>query len=327
MQSQGALLASALKEFIQKDAARFPSSVILDPGVRRRFHWPGDPITHKYNVCASQFLEATTIHADGVDFAVAVAVTDFGVFGRCESLWNEARGENLEEMLGALRTGMEPMLQRLRAISATLGLSGLSRQPIKTLAPIDLLKLLYCPDRDAAMEAQGAIESQASSHPFFDAMAAILWDKVHPLRRSPQWCVLDMLEDFPAFAKTPEQQKEAVDAIKALMWDARDDYCRTIYKAGVVLGGHVCTEDSADALIDCIAAPSRIARRSAMHAVFHLAEWMPHHRQRVVAALKEQAAKEPEPLLAAFAQSMAKDIAQEAHDHMTEPVFPEEAAL
>lgn len=42
-----------------------------------------------------------------------------------------------------------------------------------------------------------------------------------------------------------------VDAISRLMKeDSQDDIARTIYKAGVVLGGHLCTEEAADALLE-----------------------------------------------------------------------------
>jgi formate dehydrogenase maturation protein FdhE len=75
-----------------------------------------------------------------------------------------------------------------------------------------------------------------------------------------------------------------------------------------------------------VEAPSRVARRSAMHAVFHLAEWRPEFTDQIVAALERASAHDSEPLLSAFSKQMASDIAGKSSDHVPEPVFPEEAA-
>ncbi|MFX8988315.1 hypothetical protein ABTN23_19740, partial [Acinetobacter baumannii] len=71
------------------------------------------------------------------------------------------------------------------------------------------------------------------------ALLEILRDREHPMRRIAQWCVLDLFEDLPSYFPDDEGQKQAVDAMSGLLWDAEDDYARTVFKAGVVLGGHV----------------------------------------------------------------------------------------
>jgi hypothetical protein len=277
-------------------------------------------------VSSADFTDSAFVEAYGENFEVQIAETSDGVFGRCRGLWNEARATTRQGMIVALRQGMEPMLQRLWAIGEAVEAPGLFHHPLKHLPPVDLLKLLFCRDRDAAMEARTIIESRASEHDWLPPLLLILNDERHPLRRSAQWCVLDMFEDLPAFARTPEASDQAVEAIRSLMWEAADDYCRTIYKAGVVLGGHICTDAAASALMALVEAPSRVARRSAMHAVFHLAEWRPEFTDQIVAALERASAHDSEPLLSAFSKQMASDIAGKSSDHVPEPVFPEEAA-
>lgn len=323
--SPSQILSEGLRAFIQSDTLRHGGPGLADPGRREKLVWPPHSVSHEYALGAADFHGEAIVAGYGETFKVSVAETPHGVFGRCESLWNDAKGDTLEEMLVALRDGMEPMLKRRHAISQTLGLKWLIHQPIKYLGPLDLLKLLYCPDRDVAMESRTIIEIQASSGLFFPALLDILSDREHPLRRSPQWCVLDMFEDINAFAKTSEESAEAVGRIRDLMWDAEDDYCRTIYKAGVVLGGHISTDPAAEALLQLLKAPSKIARRSASHAVFHLVEWRPELKSRVVDGLREMAAHDSEELLRGFALSMASDIEAESHDHVAEPVFPHEA--
>lgn len=321
-----ALLAEGLTAFIAQDAKRLGGPGLKDPGRRTKLIWPPHSVSHEFGLGSADFTGESTVGGYGEVFRVSVAETPHGFFGRCETLWNDARGETREEMLANLRLGMEPMLLRRHMIAQTLGMKGLMHFPLKHLGHLDLLKLLYCPDRDAAMEARTILETQASSRLFLPSLLAILSDRIHPLRRSPQWCVLDMFEDLPAFAKTEEESAGAVAAIKELMWESDDDYCRTIYKAGVVLGGHICTDEAAAALLDLVKAPSRIARRSASHAVFHLVEWRPEFRETVVAAMQVMAGEDSEPLLRDFAGHMADDIASGAHDHVPEPVFPDEAA-
>ena len=71
-------------------------------------------------------------------------------------------------------------------------------------------------------------------------------------------------------------------------------------------------------------APSRIARRSAMHASFHLCEWMPSQRPEVLKALGHAAATDPEPMLRPYCAALAKDVEAEVIDHVAEPIFPDE---
>lgn len=319
-------LVQELKAFIEASVKRFGSTDLIKPNHRVAFHWPPPSVSGAFHVLASDWTEAAEFTTHGETFEVKVARNAFGVFGRCEKFWNEARGASLEEMLRALKKSTEPLLERQRIIAETLGVEGRWEMPIKTLAPTDLIKLLYCPDRDVAKEAQTCIETHASSGLFTAALIEILLDDQHPHRRSAQWCVCDMFEDLPAFARTDECQKRAINAIKMLIWNASDDYARTIYKAGVVLGGHICTNDAADALIACIFAPHPVARRSAQHAVFHLAEWLPERKGDIVEALIKASKEETNPLLKLFSASMAQDIEAGCTDHVTEPVFPEEEA-
>jgi len=97
-----------------------------------------------------------------------------------------------------------------------------------------------------------------------------------------------------------------------------------VYKAGVVLGGHVCDDPAAAALFHCFHAPSRIGRRSAYHASFHLAEWRPDLRSQVLERLRQAALTDPEPLLAIFADKLADDVDRGEVDHVMEPMFPDE---
>jgi hypothetical protein len=263
--------------------------------------------------------------AHGETFDVQVAKTGVGVFGRCERLWNEARGSSVAEMLENLKADCEPYFRRQFAIGKCIGLERRYDGLLQDLTPVDLVKLLYCVDRDVAHEAHTIIETRASSGLYSDALIEILNDRKHPNRRTAQWCVLDMCEDLRAFFSTTTEQNRAIAAIKSLIWESEDDHARTIYKAGVVLGGHICTDPAADALIDCVGAPSRIGRRSAIHAVFHLAEWMPSRKGQILTKLRNAATNDPEPQLRDFAASMVRDIESGAIEHTTEPVFEDEA--
>jgi hypothetical protein len=313
-----------LNAFIEASAAGDGSAAPVKPAHRIPFHWPPHPVSLDYHVLPSDWTGKARLEAHGEVFDVSVAKTAFGVFGRADKFWNEARGSTEEEMLENLREGTEPLFSRQFAIAKALGRDGRFDCLIRSLGPVELLRLLYCEDRDVSSEARVEIEKQASLGVFLPALIRILRDETHPHRRSAQWCVLDMFEDLPAFARSDEAQQAAIDAIHDLMWSATDDYARTIYKAGVVLGGHVCTDAAADALISCIAAPSKYGRRSAMHAVFHLVEWMPERREQAAEALRRQIAVEPEPMLQKFAECMAADIEEDNVEHVTEPLFTEE---
>ena len=76
--------------------------------------------------------------------------------------------------------------------------------------------------------------------------------------------------------------------------------------------------------MECLHAPSRIGRRAAMHGLFHVVEWVPEMKDRVVAALRASAREDDEPLLRAYAADMAEDIETDELDHAADPVFPEE---
>lgn len=296
----------------------------VKPDHRVLFHWPPHSISAEFHVRTTDWTETATCEADGEELEVQVARTPHGVFVRSLRYWNEARKPTLEEALDALVVGLEPLFRRQRAIAQTLGYDGRYSGKVDDLPPSALVKLLYCPDRDVTHEARVAIETHASQGAFTPALIRILRDDRHPQRRSAQWAVLDMFEDLPSFCHTAAQQLDAVTAIRDLMWSAPDDYARTIYKAGVVLGGHIVTQPAAEALMACIAAPSRIGRRSAIHAVLHLVEWMPHYRDEVLDRLRRQRQVEPEPLLAEFTECQVRDIAAGNLDHVTEPTFPDE---
>lgn len=317
-------LVAALVDFQVQAAASAGSTVAVKPSHRVPFHWPPHPISSDYHILASDWTGESTLSTDGETFAVKVARTPHGIFGKVDQLWVDARGDSEQEMLRALELASKPLFERQWAISKTLGLARRFDGHVRELAPLELLKLLYCVDRDVAHDAQVEIESHASTKIFGPALIAILLDACHPQRRSAQWCVLDMFEDLPSFFDGNDDELRAIEAIRGLIWRADDDYARTIYKAGVVLGGHVCTEASAAALISCIEAPSKIGRRSAIHAVFHLAEWMPSKREAILAALNKAGESDPEPSLQTFARSIARDIEANETEHMMEPLFPDE---
>lgn len=300
------------------------STTAIKPGHRVKFHWPPHPISYEFHVQAKEWTGKASFEAYGETFDVEVARTHHGVFGRCEALWHEDRGDNLQDMLENLRQSSEPLLSRQLTIAKTLEREGRFVGHISELPPSDLLKLMYCSNRDVAKEAQSAIEGEASTGLFLPSLLYILRDRRHPLRRSAQWLVLDLFEDLPSFAHTEAEQEQAGDAVRDLIWDAEDDYARTIYKAGVVFGGHVPTQLGARVLIQCLYAPSKIGRRSAIHGVFHIVEWAPQYKERIVAELRRVSVTDPEPLLQHFATAMANDVEAGALDHIQEPDFPDE---
>jgi hypothetical protein len=298
----------------------------LNPGHRNVFAWPPHAISRDYHVLPTQWNSQSTHVFFGEEFTVTWAESEHGIFGRIEGLFNEAKAESRAQVLEQLSESAQPWFSRMDAITTALGLPSRFHGKIKELESPHLIALLFCTDRDVAYTAVTEIEKRASQVHYLPAFIAILRDQLHPNRRTAQWCVLDMLEDYRAFCKSDSDIQEVVSAIEFLMADSPDDFARTIYKAGVVLGGHFCNDPAAESLIRLITAPSRIARRSAMHAVFHLVEWLPARRQQVVDALRNAASTEQEPLLKEFALSQAHDIAADASDHKAEPVFPEELA-
>ncbi len=294
------------------------------PAHRVKFHWPPHPISYSFHVLATDWTGAASFEAYGETFRVRVARTPHGVFGRCDTLWHEDRGESEEEMLRNLRQNSEPLFKRQLSTNAALEQPGRFTGHIRNLSPLEHLKLLYCEDRDVANEAKTEIETHASTCAHLPGLVAILDDRSHPNRRSAQWCVLDLFEALPSFCQGEADEREAVRAMRDLIWDAEDDYARTIYKAGVVLGGHIPDYHGGPILLECLKAPSKIGRRSAIHGLFHVVEWMPDMRTRVVQELRAAAAAEQEPLLRRFADDMANDIESADTDHVPEPAFEEE---
>lgn len=317
-------LVDEIDRYIAASVERFGSTEAIRPGHRIPFEWPPHRLSLDYHVVASDWTRATSLVIDGEEIAVEIAQTPFGVFGRSPLYRNEARGETEPEMLRNLTEGLRPLLDRQRTIALTLERQGRVTTPISQMEPDALLKLLYCRDRDVAGEAHAIIERQASRGIYGPALIRILRGDRHPYRRIAHWCVLDLFEDLRAFCPTPEMSQAAVDAIKHLLMTANDDYARAIYKAGVVLGGHVCTDEAADALLEALGSPSRIGRRSAVHGLFHLAEWREGRRDEIVAAIRSCAEKDAEPLLAQFGREIADDIESQRIDHATEPIFEDE---
>lgn len=294
------------------------------PGPYRPWHWPPHPISFDYHIPISEWHGSAEYRRGEEVFRVIVARTPWGVFGRCEELAAEARGEDEEEMLDNLDEVCEPLIARQEEIGSVLGMSGRYSGSLRDLPALQLLKLFFASDRAIAHDAQREIETSGGWQRFGPALVEMLNERGHPYRRSAQWLALDLFEDLASYCPTPESQLLAIRAIRDLMWDAEDDFARTIYKAGVVLGGHVCTEDSANAILELMTAPSRIARRSAMHASFHLCEWMPSQRPEVLKALAHAAATDPEPMLRPYCAALAKDVEAEVIDHVAEPIFPDE---
>ncbi len=320
-----ALLVEAVKIAIRRGVeAANGSTAAVDPGHRRAFHWPPPAISRDYHVTKEHWADESQHVIRGETYTVQWATNDHGIFGRIIDLWNEAKGSSREEVLTRLEEGARPCLDRQDLISKSLGFSTRFNGNLSELESPQLVSLLYCKDRDIAYSALIEIETRASQAHFLSAFELILRDHKHPFRRSAQWCVLDMLEDYSAFCRSDEDIKSSVDAIEDLIMVADDDYARTVYKAGVVLGGHYCNDLAADALFRCLSRAKRPGRRSAMHAAFHLVEWMPEQRTRFVQALRAQADIEPEPLLKEFALHQADDIEMGSSDHVAEPIFEDE---
>jgi hypothetical protein len=315
----------ALSAFVDRAvAANGGSTKAVRPSHRVKFHWPPHPVSYSFHVLASDWTGHATFEAYGETFDVKVARTPYGVFGRCEAIWHEERGDTEEEMLALLRETSEPLFQRQLAINRTLERPGRFTGHMSELSPLDLVKLLYCEDRDVADAAHTVIDTQSSDRIYLPALLTVLNDRRHPNRRSAQWCVLDLFEDLPTFCDTPEDELAAVSSVRGLIWDAEDDYARTIYKAGVVLGGHIPYVHGGPILLECLRAPSRIGRRAAMHGLFHVVEWVPEMKDQVVAALRQAAIEDPEPLLREYAAAMAEDIDSDEIDHEPDPIFPDE---
>ncbi|MBL8048333.1 MAG: hypothetical protein JNJ45_06590 [Chthonomonas sp.] len=312
-----------LAEF-QKFSAGVISGPALKPANRSAFHWPPHSVAVDYHVQASEWTETLDLEIEGERHAVRLAYTRNGVFGQMPDFGNDARADSAEKVLKKLAEGVKPLFRRQRELATLLGLPGRYTERISTLSPVGLVRLLYAADRDISHQACVEIESHASTAVFGPTLVAVLSDTSHPHRRAAQWAVLDLFEDLSSYFPSVEAQAAAIEAIRNLMWEAPEDYARTIYKAGVVLGGHICTEASAAVLLECFEAPSKFARRSAIHASFHLVEWMPEAKDAVLAGLQRLAESDPDGILQAYADGMASDIARGLTDHIDDVFFPEE---
>ncbi len=314
-----------LKAYVAREVERLGTTEAAKPAHRVKFFWPPHPVSYSYHVLTSDWSGAATFEDHGETFLVKVARTPYGVFGRCEAIWHEERGETEEEMLGRLKESAEPLFRRQLLIARSLERDGRFTGEIGALEPLDWLKLLYCPDRDVANEAHWHIERARDRAVLLPALLFVLDDRTHPHRRSAQWCVLDLFEDLPSFARTPDDETEAVASVASLLADAEDDYARTVYKAGVVLGGHLPHRGGAEALLGQLESPSRIGRRSAIHALFHVVEWLPECREEITKRLRVHARAESDSLLSRFAANIASDLEHERSDHVLEPTFPDES--
>ena len=88
----------------------------------------------------------------------------------------------------------------------------------------------------------------------------------------------------------------------------------------------ISNDIAADALLDCLNAPSRFGRRSAIHACFHLAEWLPSRQEEIADRVRQVSVDDPDELLRDFALYIAKDIETNASQHVDEPFFADEAS-
>ncbi len=229
-QAQAESLVRGHKVFVERAVARNGgSTAAVKPSHRIKFRWPPHPVSYSYHVLASDWTGRTELTISGESFNVETARTPNGVFGRIPELWHEDRGSDEPEMLENLKASLAPLFQRQIAINRTLELSGRFTGHIRELPMLDLVQLLYCEDRDVANEARSEIEKHASSGVFLPVLLAILDDHKHPLRRTAQWCVLDLFEDIGGFCHTQKESEAAILSIKNLIWNAEDDYARTIY--------------------------------------------------------------------------------------------------
>lgn len=315
----------AVLEAIEAAVAEAGSTDPIKPGHRVQFHWPPPAVSFNYHVLPSDWRGSAEVEIHGETFEVLLAKTRSRVFGRCEALWVEAMGKTQAEMIENLRKATEPLFQRQWVISRTLGMHQRYVGHIKDLPTADVLKLLYCVDRDVANDARTALETRPNKPDLLDALLEIIADERHPFRRSAQWCVLDLFEDLLSYCLNEGDELRAIEAIKNLIRFAPDDYARTTFKAGVALGGHLPDLHGGPALISCLDAPSRIGRRSAIHGLFHVVEWHPEFREEVIRALERVAKHDPEPTLREYADHMAQDIAAGMIDHVAEPTFDDEA--
>src|SRR5579862_8517495 len=96
--SEAAGLVEELNSFITREVERNGGSTIArKPSHRVKFHWPPHPVSYSFHVLASDWTGSTTLETHGQTYSVEVATTPYGVFGRCNTIWLEARGESLKD--------------------------------------------------------------------------------------------------------------------------------------------------------------------------------------------------------------------------------------
>jgi len=321
--AEAKLAIEELSAYTAEAAERAGSKDAKNPGNRVLFRWPPHPVSWEYNVHPTDWTVEATFEAHGETFSVQVARTANGTFGKCHELWLEARGEDLEDMLAELREASQPLFKRQLAVANCIGQPTRFTKHLRDLNRTQLLRLLFCEDRDVAHETRVLIESTATDPFWLPCLIFILNDRNHPYRRVAQWCVLDLFEALPTFAGDRDTT-EAVSAMKSLIWDAEDDFARTVYKAGVVLGGHLPHILGGPTLLECLSAPSPIGRRAAIHGLYHVVEWIPEMKETVTKALQNVAVNDPHPLLRSYAAAMAQDILNDEADHVVEPLLENE---
>lgn len=321
-ESQKSVL-DALEDFLKKEEAKNGGPMpAVNPGHRKHFIWPHHSLSAQYNVKPQDFTKEERFEYQGEAFQVAIAEPPFGVFGKCEALQAEAKGSDIQQMFINLEREIAPLFERQFAISRILGFSRRYEGSIHDLTPAQLILLLYCPDRDVAHAAMMQIETQTSSGIYTEAFIRIIRDNSHPYRRVAQWCVLDLMEDLPNLCKTEFQMKEALSALEFLMSSAEDDYARAIFKAGDVLGDHVATPEAGKVLLNvALNGEHPYGRRSAIHGLIHLCEWIPEMKQEVINILEKVARTDPLPVLRQYAKSTIQDILS-GEPHGPEPILP-----
>ncbi|MFN3730356.1 MAG: hypothetical protein ACK4XJ_11690 [Fimbriimonadaceae bacterium] len=315
-------LAAELEQVVDAVVAALGGDTTpIKPGPRVPFHWPPHPLSTNYLVHASDWTGTGLFTCMDESHPAQLARTNEWFFARSPEFFSESKGASREEALEALGAATEPLFQRQWAMAEALGLDQRFQGSIRELPPIGLLRLLYCRDRDVAFDSSVEIERAAGSGLYTPALIAILNDDRHPHRYSAQWCVLDLFEDLPTFCKTQRQEMQAVHAMRDLILRSPVDYARTVYKAGVVLGGQLPGELGAPVLMECLRSPHRVGRRSAIHGLFHVAEWDAGMRETVIKALQAHALEEPDADLREFAWHIAADVEAGSVDHVIEPVF------
>lgn len=315
-------LLAELDAFLEMERERNGGPVpALNPGHRRQFIWPRQSIAAQYNVKPTEFTRTVRFESHGEAFDIHVAETAFGFFGRCEALKAEAKGASIDGMLSNLTRELDPLFKRQFAISRTLGFSRRFDGHINELPPGAHLRLLFCEDRDVAYTAMLEIDAHAASGLYTPSLMRILEDESHPMRRSAQWCTLDIFEDLENVCRDKDEYRAAIETVRQFMKTASDDYVRAVYKAGDVLGDHVANYDALEVLEDVLLTGEQpYGRRSAIHGMIHLCEWLPEVKNRCFEALEKAAANDPDQSLRDYAKATIQDIAR-GGPHGPEPAL------